>query len=590
MTADLPEELRVERLGRIRRGRLRSWWLKNKLFVAVAGALIAFGLGVWGFARLGSDWADTLYDAAGFFRVTGPTEVEEPNVQLHIARVLAPLVVGFAAVLALLAVFREQAQLLRIRFFSQRHVIVVGLGTNGLRLATALHRARLRVVVVELDPTNAALAGCRARGIPVVVGDGCDKAVLELAGCERALHVVACTSTDASNLEVLTACSKVATGAPLTAHVLLETRALRERLQTQSIGAPGRRMLRADFAALSELSARALASAAARLWPGGPRSTIVVAALTATGRQVAIAAARASGERPRVVLVGPDAEADRAAILRDAPELTEIADADALPCDPLTGAAEAIPREADVAFVCHEDEAVGFAWAAAIAEHIRGPVLVDVADDAVLFSLGAVGIEIPGVHPVGSSQRVLGPSLLLDTANEAIARARHDAYLRLEHAAGRGGDPNPSLVPWDELPESLKESNRRFADSVGAKAQQLGGRIVPLPPGAAPLDRLGLPRALVEELARREHERWKDDLELDGWRPTDGPKDAEAKLHPLLVGWDELAEQERDKDRESIRELPRLLWAAGYGFDFSPAKSGWTDAGEAHMVATGRDP
>jgi voltage-gated potassium channel Kch len=601
LPADLPDQLRGERLGRIRRSGLRTWWLRNRALVAAGAALAALILGLWGFSEsddtkdddLGG-WADRLYRAAGFFRFTGPVEVEDLNLQLHIARVLAPLVLGYAAFRALIALFREQAQLIRVRLFARRHVVVVGLGMRGFLLATALHRARVRVVVVELDRDNPSLASCRARGIPVVVGDGRDPAVLALARCELALHLVACSGIDATNLGVLTACTRLTEHrrwVPMTVHVLLETTSLRRRLQTLNVGAQEERRLRMDFAGLSELSARALVSAASDLLPTGARpSTIVVGALTETGRQVAIAAARVAAGRPRLVLIGPDAEADRAAILRDAPWLLDTAVVDAVACDPTLPDAEPIPGDADIAFVCHPDQAVGLAWGAVVAERIRGPVLVDVADDAVLSSLDVVGVGIPGVHPIGSAQRVLGPSLLLDTANEAIARARHDAYVRLEHSSGRDEGPNPSLVPWDELPETLKESNRRFADSVGVKAAALGGRIVPLGPSSAPPERLAVPDTVVQRLAQDEHERWRRDLVADGWEPTAGRKDAAAKLHPLLVEWDELGEDEREKDRESIRELPRLLSAAGYAFDLGPSNGQWTHEPEGHMVATGRQP
>ncbi|MEJ7718532.1 MAG: RyR domain-containing protein [Thermoleophilaceae bacterium] len=68
----------------------------------------------------------------------------------------------------------------------------------------------------------------------------------------------------------------------------------------------------------------------------------------------------------------------------------------------------------------------------------------------------------------------------------------------------------------------------------------------------------------VEEMARLEHGRWCRDLERDGWRRTSGPKDAERRLHPQLVPWPELSEEERGKDRDPMRELPGMLARVGY--------------------------
>lgn len=43
------------------------------------------------------------------------------------------------------------------------------------------------------------------------------------------------------------------------------------------------------------------------------------------------------------------------------------------------------------------------------------------------------------------------------------------------------------------------------------------------------------------------HKIWVEFLTDRGWQP--GPKDEEAKTHPNLVAWEELAPEQRDKDR-----------------------------------------
>ena len=70
----------------------------------------------------------------------------------------------------------------------------------------------------------------------------------------------------------------------------------------------------------------------------------------------------------------------------------------------------------------------------------------------------------------------------------------------------------------------------------------------------------------IEALARIEHDRWAADLERDGWQP--GPvKDPVAKEHPLLVPWEELSEDDREKDRVAVRNLPRMLLDAGFAIE-----------------------
>ena len=127
----------------------------------------------------------------------------------------------------------------------------------------------------------------------------------------------------------------------------------------------------------------------------------------------------------------------------------------------------------------------------------------------------------------------------------------------------RRSNENPSLVPWDQLPGSLKESNRRFAESVGAQVAQLGWVLRPLS-RAVPSDRGTVPPEVLERLSRAEHDRWMEALQRDGWQLTTGAKDPHRRLHPLLVPWEELPEEEREKDRDVIRGLPRMLALVGY--------------------------
>jgi Trk K+ transport system NAD-binding subunit len=81
------------------------------------------------------------------------------------------------------------------------HVIVVGLGSVGLGVVEGLRSAGRRVVVVERDEDCRQLAVVRGLGVPVVVGDATDPAVLAIANLDAAAAVAVLTSDDLSNIE-----------------------------------------------------------------------------------------------------------------------------------------------------------------------------------------------------------------------------------------------------------------------------------------------------------------------------------------------------------------------------------------------------
>jgi Trk K+ transport system NAD-binding subunit len=81
------------------------------------------------------------------------------------------------------------------------HVLVIGLGTVGLRVAQQLHAAGRDVVVVEMDEHNRHLGQVRALGIPVVIGDATLPEVLGSVRLPAASAIAVLTSDDLANLE-----------------------------------------------------------------------------------------------------------------------------------------------------------------------------------------------------------------------------------------------------------------------------------------------------------------------------------------------------------------------------------------------------
>lgn len=71
------------------------------------------------------------------------------------------------------------------------------------------------------------------------------------------------------------------------------------------------------------------------------------------------------------------------------------------------------------------------------------------------------------LHAFALLNRACNVDLLLDGINGILACAIHEEYIRLQERAGKTPESNPSMVPWERLPESIKESNRHQADHIG---------------------------------------------------------------------------------------------------------------------------
>jgi Trk K+ transport system NAD-binding subunit len=98
---------------------------------------------------------------------------------------------------------------------SRNHVLLVGFGQVGFRLAQELHRRDIAVLGVESDPDAPCVRLARAAGIPVAIGRGDDRETLDRLGIRRCAAVAAVTSTDLMNVAVGLAASDLAPHAPL---------------------------------------------------------------------------------------------------------------------------------------------------------------------------------------------------------------------------------------------------------------------------------------------------------------------------------------------------------------------------------------
>jgi hypothetical protein len=176
-------------------------------------------------------------------------------------------------------------------------------------------------------------------------------------------------------------------------------------------------------------------------------------------------------------------------------------------------------------------------------------------------------IDSTGVNDIGTQvfplmERTCKPQAIWDGGTyEMLAHAIHEDYLR--NAALRSETPqtNSSMVPWNDLSENLRESNRNQAENIALKLRESGYDFALA--AEWDLQPLQFPAEVVEEMAKMEHRRFVDERLREGWK-YGWPKDDQKKISPTLIPWDELSEEEKDKDRDPVRSIPAFLARAGY--------------------------
>ncbi len=155
-------------------------------------------------------WLDSLYFTSETITTVGYGEFSFAQQPTALRLYVVGLMFGGAIVTAILVAFL--ADLLLSRRFVQTtgrlrarhmrdHVVVVGLGSIGVRVVTDLTAAGYDVLVIEQDENNRFLSTVAELDVPVIFGDSTMRQTLESARVDRARGVAVVTQDDMENIE-----------------------------------------------------------------------------------------------------------------------------------------------------------------------------------------------------------------------------------------------------------------------------------------------------------------------------------------------------------------------------------------------------
>lgn len=538
-------------------------------------------LGFGGFAQqsrtagLGRSVLDNLYLTMQLATLDYKAGDAAINWRLQIARFTAPVIAAGTLLQTASVVFREQFERWRLRRLGG-HTVVLGLGPVGVRLAKALAGAGRSVVAVGAAGSPE-LAGLHAAGIATVEGDPSDASVLALARVPHAAAVVVAAAEDASNVSVAVALRQMERPqglAPLRCAVHLDQLDITELLSPTSLGGQG--AVRMEFFNLHAQGGRALLDEyAAQL--DGEQPHLAVVGFGRFGTSVAVAAAqRAAGAMSlTLTVVDPVAGGRWHALRRRHPGLDDVVDARCLDIDLANPSASATQQfldalqdpPASLIVIATDDESAALATGLFVHHALRRrdlPVVVRTRSDS-----GLAGVLVPedGAQPFPGLtifplyDRACTVAVLDGGMREQIARGIHLAHV------GDGGAPAPVAGagsalhrPWEQLSDAERDSSRQAVDGIVGGFALIGFQLVPLARWGAPAPELT--DAELEAMAEAEHDRWRLERTAAGWQYGDVRDDA-GKRNPLLVEWNQLPDDVRQRNRAAISQIPEQLARAG---------------------------
>ena len=449
----------------------------------------------------------------------------------------------------------------------RHHVVVCGPGPVAKTIIEEWTRRNESVVAIGRDPSGLDADACNAVGVELIAGDPTDPRTLESAGVASAKVLVASCPADDSNVRD----GRHSAASPLIAIAQVLEVARRHDLERALAQAP--RPHRLEFRPLS-IPASAARALLLRHPPdasvdvaGGQIPSVVILGFGALGEALALQAVQLSASGLVLTVLDRDASARGVSLLRRCPGLAEVCRATFLDVDPEalagTNGLDRLPahQAPSAIYVCFEDDEQNLR----ILRALRGWLARRASwDPPVYVSISRPKELDPGrvaedrVVLFGDLAETCSVEMLLDEKLDVLARSVHAFHV--EGIEGEGGDAaaRPGGAPWSELPETYREASRRQADHIDVKLRAIGSR--PVPRGSAPP--FFFSEDEVELLARLEHARWMAERVVDGWRY--GPvRDDARRIHDLLVPWEQLAENARERDRIAVRAIPTLLERVG---------------------------
>jgi hypothetical protein len=446
------------------------------------------------------------------------------------------------------------------------------------------------VVVIDPAPDRRLQAKAERLGVCMIQADATQAETLKQARIAHAGEIFVITPTDEVNLRIALELRQQMAGqknSDAAIRVHLADIHLREELERQN--EPDRQEPEAGrlhFFDLFDYEARRVLYTLPLDGPGirehDPRSVhMVILGFGRMGRSLALRAVKmghfANGKLLRVSIIDRSAHQQRDRFLFRYPAFEQ-----QKLCDLTFYEAEAesltardfVKKWADEAntllqvFVCLDDDAraveVGLRLKSILQKHPEGHLLVHIRSQASRPLLGPALRE--GVPALKAGGQIITFGMVDDANcedmlgrefNEALAQAIHERFISQRLADSRRQPASdPALRPWEKLGEDLRESNRQQADHIPIKLRAIGCRLVAATDPGEAVSRFT--PAEIELLARVEHQRWRVERWLAGWR-YGTPSDKARGISENLVDWEDLHDSIKQYDRDVVMNIPAVV-------------------------------
>lgn len=603
----------VNKLRIIYNKKVKEFWLKYQWVIIALLWVLTFITGYIGYQEYlpqvtNSEGPVTpfniLYHILQLF-VLQATFIDNVNLNLNIARFLAPTLVALAGLQALFYVFNSQIDNVVLRFTSN-HVIICGLGERGIAIAKSFFNLGEKITVIDNNLDNIYIKYLKRHGVRVITGDATSVDLLRRIRAQYCRYLFATMNDDGENVEIAVNLFKLVkeTREKITSKnnqerpskentkyvecfINISDPQIRNLLKHHAITTDPYDLFELRFFNIYENSSNLLfrepeITNYLQLAKSDKNSLhFIIIGFGQMGQEICLMTLKLfeflGKKNLHFTIIDVIADKRMAHFEKRYPYLETLAtfetkNQDVNESDFLEELITTLHTDNDtektLVFICMDADNIGVSTALSIIPVLHNetvPIFVQTNSETglatILRSKNIFHLTNNPIIPFGIMEEVCSKNILINPNIEFIAKKFHEHYIQHLKSTNNEVDTNPYLNEWDFLSEERKDSFRQKVRTLEIILNGFNYVILPKTFN----DRLNTVFTKEESqiLGKIEHSRWLADRTLEGWRYEEGGKQNYLKTNPLLVEWSKLPEEAQKWNINQMNDIPEIFDACG---------------------------
>ena len=495
-------------------------------------------------------------------------------VTLDIARWLAPATLSYAVIRTLMSLIHNKIQRLKLSYF-KNHAVIIGLNDRTVNVALSFKQSGIKTVVIDSDEYNQYWGALKKERITDLVANFSDGNLLQAVNIRKAAYLFVCTDSDNTNLNLLFETFGIKKSLQHTIQLQsvcqITSQPFLHALNARNLFATNHKNMATRTFNTELVTARWL------LNEFGPHKYITdfsqtnTFSILITGtnsftpeliKRLVEIGIYGCANKIRIIFANANANDVCEQLKTTYPSIATLIDLVAVVTpiqDKGHNYIKGVIEEFDpnIMYVCstQTDEKLLILQQLSITEKTIPIVVCETDNQSSFVWLENEFTNDTNMHFVNINTVMNHYDNIFENKLDEIAISIHNDYVAQQIQKGESIENNTSIVEWDKLPEILKDANRNQADHIAIKCQYLTGSVLP----SADAVKAALTQETKTVLARMEHQRWIAEKKIAGWQYTSGEKSTPKKLSPSLVDWEELSQDEQQKDIDTVAQLPDLV-------------------------------